>query len=181
MANEMVTSLPTVTSASLSDIIYAVQGFSMSSSGTSVQETLQQVLSLITAGTNISVSFVGGNLQISAIGLPGIGYVHVTGLSQTMTADNIYGADNGSQVTLLLPATAAAGSKLYVWGIGAGGWIITQNSGQSIKVAPSSTTTTGVSGSLASTGQYDCVELGCIVTNTTWEVNNMQSTGLTIV
>ncbi len=48
MSNEMITQLPTVVSAQLSDIIYAVQGYvSPASPGTSVQETLQQVANLM--------------------------------------------------------------------------------------------------------------------------------------
>lgn len=55
MANEMITQLPTVANATLSDIIYAVQGFiSPSSPGTSVQQTLQQVLSLMVTNTILS-------------------------------------------------------------------------------------------------------------------------------
>ena len=49
---EMITQLPTVASASLTDIIYAVQGFvSPSVPGTSVQETLQQVFNLMLSRT----------------------------------------------------------------------------------------------------------------------------------
>lgn len=52
MANERITDLPTVTNASLSDIIYAVQGFTGPSNlGVSVQETLQQVFNLMLANT----------------------------------------------------------------------------------------------------------------------------------
>lgn len=52
MANEMITQLPTVTSAQLTDIIMAVQGYiSPSSPGTSVQESLQQVQELMLANT----------------------------------------------------------------------------------------------------------------------------------
>jgi hypothetical protein len=52
MGNERVTDLPTVTSASLTDIIYAVQGYtSPSNLGLSVQETLQQVFNLMLAQT----------------------------------------------------------------------------------------------------------------------------------
>jgi hypothetical protein len=45
MSNEKVSALPTVTNATLPDLIYAVQ------SGTSVQETLQQVFNLMLANT----------------------------------------------------------------------------------------------------------------------------------
>lgn len=53
--NEMITQLPTVTSAQLSDIIYAVQGYvSPASPGLSVQETLQQVFNLMLTQTILS-------------------------------------------------------------------------------------------------------------------------------
>ena len=182
MSNKQITQEPTVIASSLSDIIYAVQGYNPpTTNGTSVQETIQQVLSLITAGSNISVSFVGGNLQIAAIGIPGTSYTHVTSTSATMAADSIFGADNAGLVSLLLPATAAAGTQIQVWGIGAGGWKIMQSAGQSIKIGPSTTTTTGTGGSLASTGQYDTVTLGCITANTVWSANAITGAGLTVV
>ena len=59
MSNEMITQLPGVTSASLTDIIYAVQGYSSPTSpGLSVQETLQQVFNLILGNT---ILFYAGN------------------------------------------------------------------------------------------------------------------------
>lgn len=181
MANEMITQLPTVTNSSLSDILYAVTGYNPpSSNGTSVQETVQQILSLITAGSNISVAFTGGNLQISATGLAGIGWNHITGTSTTMIVDAGYIADNGSQVSLLLPATATLGSIIYVVGLGAGGWKITQNASQSIRLS-GSVTTTGTGGSLAG-AQGDSLTIVCTVANTTWNVlGGPQSAGLTIV
>lgn len=55
MANEKITELPQASNATLSDIIYAVQGYvSPSNPGTSVQETLQQVFDLILAQTILS-------------------------------------------------------------------------------------------------------------------------------
>ena len=64
MSNEMITQLPTVTSALSTDIIYAVQGYvSPSSPGTSVQETLQQVMNLVQS--NVVLNYAGnpnGNL-----------------------------------------------------------------------------------------------------------------------
>lgn len=182
MANEMITELPTTGAATLSDIIYAVQGYvSPSSLGTSVQETIQQVLSLITAGSNISVSFNGGNLVIAATGLAGIGWTHVTGTSASMAVNTGYIADNGSQVALLLPATAALGSIIYVQGLGAGGWKVTQNASQTIHIG-SVASTVGTGGSVASSNQYDSITLLCVVANSTWcALNGPQSAGLTIV
>lgn len=58
MSNEMITQLPQAANANLSDIIYAVQGYvSPASPGTSVQQTLQQVLSLV--NSNIVLNFAG--------------------------------------------------------------------------------------------------------------------------
>lgn len=177
----MITSLPQATSASLSDIIYAVQGYTSSSSlGTSVQETLQQVLSLITAGSNISVSFSGGNLVIAATGLAGIGWNSVTGTSATVSANAGYVTNNAGQVTLLLPTTAAFGSIIYVVALGAGGFKISQNASQSIRLS-GSITTTGTGGSLTGV-QGDSLTLVCTVANTNFNVlGGPQSAGLTIV
>lgn len=58
MANEMFTQLPSVGSAQLTDIVCAVQGYvSPASPGTSVQETLQQVLNLMSS--SIIANFSG--------------------------------------------------------------------------------------------------------------------------
>jgi hypothetical protein len=181
MSNEMVTQLPTVANSSLSDILYAVQGYvSPSSPGTSVQETIQQVLSLITAGSNISVAFTGGNLQISATGVAGIGWNHITGTSTNMTANAGYVPDNVGLVTLTMPTVAALGSIIYVAGLGGGGWTVAQNASQTIHLG-SSATTTGTGGSLSSTNQYDSLTLVCIVANTTFSVLGGSQGNITIV
>lgn len=165
MSNEMITQLPTVTNSSLTDILYAVQGYtSPSSPGTSVQETVQQLFSLITAGSNISTNFVAGNLVISATGVAGIGWNHITGTSANMSANAGYVADNSGLVTLTLPSTAAFGSIIYVQGFGAGGWAVAQNIGQQIIVGKTSSTS-GNTGSIASTNQYDSITLLCVNAN----------------
>ncbi len=69
--------------------------------------------------------------------------------------------------TLTLPTTCAVGSIITIAGNAVGGWIIAQNSGQSINSTAASTTT-GITGTLASGGQYDCVQIECVVANTTW-------------
>lgn len=51
MANEKVSQLPSVTNATLADVIYAIQA------GTSSQETLQQVFNLFLA--NMVLNFAG--------------------------------------------------------------------------------------------------------------------------
>ncbi len=168
MANERITDLPAAAASSLSDIIYAVQGYvSPASPGTSVQETVQQLLTLVTAGTNISVSFVGGNLVIAGTGSASIGWNHITATSATMVADSGYVADNSGLVTLTLPASAAFGTLIYVQGFGAGGWKVAQNAGQHIQLG-SSASTVGATGFISSTNQYDSICLLCVNANTIW-------------
>jgi hypothetical protein len=85
-----------------------------------------------------------------------------------MESNNGYIADSASQVNLILPTTSVVGDELAVAGQGTGGWIITQGAGQSIQIAPVSTTV-GTIGSLASTQQYNSIALVCIEANLTWE------------
>lgn len=87
----------------------------------------------------------------------------------SMVANNGYVANNAGLVALTLPLTAAFGTVIRVAGKGAGGWLIAQNAGQTIHFG-SSDTTPGVGGSLASTLQYDSVELLCTVADTEWTV-----------
>lgn len=178
----MVTQLPTVTNSTLNDILYAVQGFAPpGNNGTSVQETVQQLLSLITAGPNISTTFNAGNLVISATGLAGIGWNHVTTTSVTLASNAGYVMDNPALITALLPTVAAFGSIIFIQGLGAGGWTITQNASQSIKFAPSTSTTVGTGGSTTNTGQFDALAIVCIVANTTFAAMTLTGNGLTIV
>jgi hypothetical protein len=246
MANEMFTQLPSVTGATLADIICAVQG------GVSVQETLGQIAQLfnanviinyhgnpnlnvagtsyqfcwdslnnilwvctttgsistavwsvasgtqtngqlmigstgnapvpatLTAGTNISISNGAGTITISATGLAGIGWVNVTGSTQTMVADTGYVADKASLVTFTLPTTAAFGTIIYVQGLGSGGWSIAQSTGQSIAIG-SDVSTSGTGGSVSSTNQYDSVALLCVTANTTWTALTGVQGNLTVV
>ncbi len=93
--------------------------------------------------------------------------VNVTGTTQAMTAGRSYVANNASLVTLTLPTTAAFGTWIAVAGKGAGGWIIAQNAGQTIRLA-SRATSTGVAGTLNSTTQYDATFLFCTTADTDW-------------
>jgi len=86
-----------------------------------------------------------------------------------MSVENGYIANNAGLVTLTLPSSIVLGERVRVAGKGAGGWEIAQNSGQVIHFG-SSDTTVGVAGSLASTNQYDAVDLLCIEDNTDFVV-----------
>lgn len=101
----------------------------------------------------------------------------VAGTSQAAAVNHGYIIQNAATTTVTLPATAAIGSIVAVAGLGAGGWVLTANTGQTIKISPA---TTSSAGSLASTAQYDSVEVVCVTANTTWIVRSVQSSGLTV-
>lgn len=100
-------------------------------------------------------------------------WINVSGTSQAMAIWNKYVANNASLVTFTLPTSAGFGTEIEVMGNGAGGWIISQAVGQSITYGNTSTTI-GVSGSLASDNVKDAVRLVCVVANTTWNVASSQ-------
>jgi hypothetical protein len=58
-------------------------------------------------------------------------------------------------------------------GESSGGWKIAQNAGQNVQFG-SVSTTSGITGSLASTNQYDVVYLVCRIADTTWSVSSVQ-------
>lgn len=124
------------------------------------------VLATITAGSGISVSNGAGTITISATSAL-LGWTVVTATSQSAAINNGYITNNAALVTVTLPATAAVGSIVRVDGLGAGGWLVAQNAGQQINVG-SVQSTSGTGGSVASTNQYDAIELLCVVANNTW-------------
>lgn len=85
-----------------------------------------------------------------------------------------YTTNNAIKITFTLPVVAAYGDRFIIVGKSAGGWRIGQNIGQTIHGATNSTT--GTSGYIESTAQYDCVELICITTNTDFVVRNSSGT-----
>lgn len=126
----------------------------------------------LSAGTGVSIVNGAGTITINAIG-GGLSWNDVTGTSASMAVNNGYLADNAGLVTLTLPASAVQFSSIAIVGIGAGGWTIAQNANQKI-IFGNKTTTTGGTGSLASTNANDCVYLLATVggASTTWTVLN---------
>lgn len=94
-------------------------------------------------------------------------WYEITTTTQQMTANNGYIANNAALVDLTLPVSSNVGDVINVVGKGVGGWIISQGTNQQINISPQSTTL-GISGSLASTAQYDSIELVCIAADTIW-------------
>lgn len=138
------------------------------------------IAATITAGTNIGIVNAGGSITISATGSGGFTWTHVTGTSQAMNSNNGYIADNGSLVTLALPTTSVLGDELQIIGRGAGGWAISQTTGQQIIVG-SSSSTSGAGGSIASTNRRDAIYLVCTANNTEWTAAAAPQGNITIV
>ncbi|MDC7243659.1 MAG: hypothetical protein PQJ44_06960 [Sphaerochaetaceae bacterium] len=108
-------------------------------------------------------------VDLTSGGGGGLTWNNVTGTSQAMSVNNGYVTNNAGLVTCTLPASASVGDIIRVAGSGAGGWRIAQNAGQTINFLGSSTTT-GATGRLDSTTQYDAVELVCGTANTDFTV-----------
>jgi hypothetical protein len=82
---------------------------------------------------------------------------------------NYVNDDLFSGINYVLPTIAPFGTINEISGKSSGGWIITQNSGQSINFG-NIATTVGVGGSMASSNRYDYIKLLCVTANTTWNV-----------
>jgi hypothetical protein len=142
--------------------------------GTTTTGPVQSVASVGTSGQVLTSNGAGAlpTFQTPSGGGGGVSsWVDVTGTSQAMAVNTGYMADNAGLVTVTLPATAVQFSVIIVSGYGAGGWKIAQNAAQQI-IFGSSSTTAGVTGFLASTNQYDAVELLAVVggASTIWKV-----------
>lgn len=130
----------------------------------------------IVSGTGITVTNSSGSITVSANG-SGLSWSTVAGTTQAAAIDNGYISGNAGQTTITLPATAAIGAAVGVEGLGAAGWILAANTGQTIKLGTGTTTSAG---SLTSAAASDNVYVTCIVANTTWRVRTTNSAGLTI-
>ena len=111
--------------------------------------------------------------------LPGSGFTWngVSGTTQAAAVNNGYIIQNASQTTVTLPATAALGSVISVQGLGAGGWILTANTGQTVQIG---STATSSGGTVTSSNQWDAIEVVCVVANTTWALRAPVTSGFVI-
>jgi hypothetical protein len=159
---------------SVNDILYVC-----TSAGTSSTAVWNKVVQL-TAGSGITISQAGSNIQISSTPL-GLSFNTVSTATQAMTTNNIYFVNYGGGLsTLTLPAASSAGDVLYIMGSSASGWSIAQAAGQQITIGDAQTTV-GVGGSLASTNRYDSLQLICTSANTLWQAPSGIQGILTIV
>jgi hypothetical protein len=83
---------------------------------------------------SFSGSFVGSGAGLTGVSGT-IAWQNVTGTSQQAQPNTGYLANNAAQVTITLPTAPNLGDIVRVSGVGAGGWKIAQNAGQSIQAA----------------------------------------------
>ena len=130
----------------------------------------------ITPGTGITVNNGSGSLTINATG-NGLATNLTTALTTNCEVNNRYITGNAGTNTYLLPATASLGAVIEIQGVTGTSWVLTANTGQTIKIGGS---TTSSAGTLTSSAITDNVSVVCIVANTTWKVQWSFSAGLTI-
>jgi hypothetical protein len=111
--------------------------------------------------------------------IPGATDYVAQGVDVTATPDVSYLTTGVGVVTITLPAVMAQGKIIKIAGFGAGGWVLAQQIGQQIFFGDQQTAV-GVGGSLASTNQFDCVDVVCGTNNLEFTVVNSQG-NLTIV
>lgn len=95
----------------------------------------------------------------------------VSGTSQAAIQQNGYYCNNVALTTVTLPTTCQAGMMVAVVAVGAGGWQLAQNAGQTVRIG-NQLTTTGATGYLQSSATGDVAWLLCVTANTTFVVTD---------
>lgn len=95
--------------------------------------------------------------------------VTITASPGSSLVNTIVVANGGGLMTIPLPATANNGDTFQVSGVGAGGWLLSQATGQQVFFGNTSTTL-GVGGSLASSNRYDDITLKYYTALGNWKV-----------
>lgn len=130
----------------------------------------------LTAGSGIAITNGSGSITIAST-TSGMTWTTVSGTTQSAAVNNGYITNNAGAVTVTLPTTFAIGDSIEVKGLGAGGWVLAAGTATTIRIGSSVTSSAG---SLTSANQYDTVKVTGLVANTTWSVDYVLSTGLTV-
>ena len=130
----------------------------------------------LTAGSGITITNGAASITISS-STSGMTWSTFTCTTQASAVNNGYITNNAGSVTVTLPTTFAIGDEIEVKGLGAGGWVLAAGTATTVRIGSSTTTSAG---SLTSANQYDTVKVTGLVANTTWSVDYVLSTGLTI-
>lgn len=123
------------------------------------------IWSSLTAGAGIALTPGANSITITSTG-GGVAWNSVPGAVVALAADNGYMLNNVGPTTCTLPVACAVGASIILVGMG-GLFVVAQAAGQRI-IMGNTLSTVGVTGSLASTSQYDVIELICSVANTTF-------------
>lgn len=117
-----------------------------------------------------TVTFTAGNGSLDmSVTNPVISWIEETTTTRALIVNQGVIGNNASTITMTLPDTAAVGSIIRIVGKGLGKWKIAQNASEIIHFG-TSTTTTGITGSLESTQVNDAIEMVCLVADTEWAV-----------
>ena len=197
---EMFTSLPTVSTAQMSDIICAVQGYvSPSNLGLSVQENLQQVYNLfqsnvilsnagnpngVVAGTTYQLCWDTVDLVLWVCTTSGTAttavwtecinpqsnWINQTTTPVNLVADNKYVTNNGATLTTFTLPATSAFGTTIEIAGFSAGGWTLAQNSGQSINFGNKATTTGVGGSLSSSNKNDYIRLLCVTANTTWNV-----------
>lgn len=119
----------------------------------------------LVGGTGVTIGTSGSTIVVN-VATGGFTWSLYTGttviriLAQSGSIPN----DDSNLVTMRLPLTANVGDIFKIVGRGLGGWKLEPSTAQVIHLG-TQTTTSGTSGSISSTNQYDSVEVICVVAN----------------
>jgi hypothetical protein len=197
---EMFTSLPTVSTAQMSDIICAVQGYvSPSNLGLSVQENLQQVYNLfqsnvilsnagnpngVLAGTTYQLCWDTVDLILWVCTTSGTtttavwtecinpqsNWINETTTPISLVADKKYVANNGATLITFTLPTTAAFGTTIEISGLSSGGWTIAQNSGQSINFGNEVTTTGVGGSLSSSNKNDYIKILCVTANMTWNV-----------
>ena len=129
------------------------------------------------APTTGNLAIYGANLGLLTDGgPPPLTWSNISGTTQAAVVNKGYIVGSASATTITLPATAALGSVVAVQGKGAAGFILAANTGQTIQVGQSATSS---GGTVTSAANFDAIQVVCITADTTWAVSYVLSSGVT--
>lgn len=123
-------------------------------------------------GANVSISDNPGNssTDVTITTAASTTWTVVTGATALVTL-NGYFANNSSNVTFTLPASAGLGATFYISNMNTGNIVIAQNSGQTIQLG-NLVTTSGTGGNITGTAKGDSLTIVCNVANSHFTVIN---------
>ena len=162
--------------------VTSLTAYAVLTGGTTSTNPIQSIASVGTTGQVLTSNGAGA---LPTFQTPSsVSWVDVTGSTQLVAVGVGYVSDNASQITYTLPATPALGNVFEITGgvsgAASGSWLLAQPALQKVNFG-NTTTTTGVSGSIASTNQYDSIRCVCVVAGASAVWNVISSVGNLIV